>query len=495
MNNKAIFLLLLFYFTTVAFSQTEREVKLSGKYHWGEAIGKSDDIEALKRSAKEDLLFKISSVVTLSNQLDLDENQKHATDEFHQTTRTVTKLHLLNLKYLGPIKVGSKIRIVAYISNEDYQRSLNNLKTEIKDMIKIAETTEKKEGLGAAVTEYYKAYLKCAFSPDPIEYQSVLHKTNLGDVRPFLRAKIKEYLSKISLRPLAPSMDAAGKGTVHIPINAQAGAKPATGCAISVLGQEQQFFRIINGRAIMSKEELPMQRKEVIPVSLCLYLGDNGDFPELCDLAESERICVENKITVDYTPVIKLDFTVQPQGEGTYLFTPVVKNIKLTSVRWEFGDGNASEEMNPTYSYKQHGIYDVTLTLNQQNDLQVSRAVAFQTQLATETSAPERESGLDQVTEQERETLDRLLTRTSFNELMKELKLHKYKGALVYGKKKAFPHPEECYVFIVNPQNKAVVAVLTPGLNKRSDLISHQVIKDIGSRYKTMVAIWVKLYD
>ncbi len=495
MFSKVIFLLLLFSFTTPVFSQTEKEIKLSDRYHWGEAIGSGDDINALKRAAKEDLLFKISSVVTLSNKLDLNEDQKQVTEEYQQSTRTVAKLHLLNLKYFGPVKVGTKIRIIAYISHKDYQRSLNNLKTEITDMVKVAEETERKEGLGATVTEYYKAYLKCTFSPDPIEYQSKLQKTYFGDIRPLLRAKIKEYLSKVSLRPLEPFMDATGKEIINIPIKAQVGLKPAKSCAINVLGQEAQFFRIINGMATMIKKELPIQRKEVIPVSLCLSLEDNGNFPELSDIAESECICVENKITVNYTPIIKMDFAVQPQDDGTFLFTPVVKNIALTNLRWEFGDGNASEEINPNYSYKQHGIYDVTLTLNQQNDLQVSRAVAYQTHLNTEIKVPEHESGLERVTDQEQETLGRLLSKARFTELMKELKIYKYKGALVYGKKKAFPHPEECYLFIVNPKSEAVVAVLTPGLNKRSDLISHQVIEDIKSRYKTMVAIWVKLYD
>ncbi|HAN78920.1 MAG TPA: hypothetical protein DCQ31_14730, partial [Bacteroidales bacterium] len=32
--------------------------------------------------------------------------------------------------------------------------------------------------------------------------------------------------------------------------------------------------------------------------------------------------------------------------------------------KWHFGDGNSSEEQNPTYTYKQSGTYYVCLTVS-----------------------------------------------------------------------------------------------------------------------------------
>ena len=54
-------------------------------------------------------------------------------------------------------------------------------------------------------------------------------------------------------------------------------------------------------------------------------------------------------------------------------------NSAINSWQWEFGDGAVSNIQNPTHVYSSGGLYTVTLTVLDENDLSTSKSIGVTT--------------------------------------------------------------------------------------------------------------------
>lgn len=70
-------------------------------------------------------------------------------------------------------------------------------------------------------------------------------------------------------------------------------------------------------------------------------------------------ITIEQQVSI--FPLVEADFTTPPSGCAPY--TPVFSNESTGGSRfiWNFGDGNTSEDFEPTHTYTTPGVYNVTL--------------------------------------------------------------------------------------------------------------------------------------
>ena len=86
---------------------------------------------------------------------------------------------------------------------------------------------------------------------------------------------------------------------------------------------------------------------------VCLTIGNFNPF---CFDTYCETITV-----VEYTCEPAFEFT--RGANNLYSFTNTTNVGNVTSVLWEFGDGNSSSAQNPTHSYSAAGTYDVSLSI------------------------------------------------------------------------------------------------------------------------------------
>ena len=112
----------------------------------------------------------------------------------------------------------------------------------------------------------------------------------------------------------------------------------------------------------------------------------NGTFKVQLLVSDGGNSSVINKtLTLSDVPVVKPTFDFNVEG-FTVKFTNTtnIKDVEDVEYLWDFGDGNTSTEISPTYTYPQEGEYEVTLQLKAKNQEPV-----LSTQLITITDNPD----------------------------------------------------------------------------------------------------------
>ncbi|MFO7923214.1 MAG: PKD-like domain-containing protein, partial [Bacteroidales bacterium] len=89
----------------------------------------------------------------------------------------------------------------------------------------------------------------------------------------------------------------------------------------------------------------------------------------------------EKEILIYATP--RAEFSADPPlqrfPESTVNFTNIGSSGAAFSYLWEFGDDNTSTQENPSHTYQQHGEYEVTLTVSNENcETSVTRTITVQ---------------------------------------------------------------------------------------------------------------------
>ena len=85
-----------------------------------------------------------------------------------------------------------------------------------------------------------------------------------------------------------------------------------------------------------------------------------------------------------------------------------------------------------------------------------------------------------------------LLEYESYDELAPQLELLKRNAEIVYGAKNEMLQPELCYVFVIDPDTRATIAVLAPDSEGYQNVVTGQLIKDISIFGENKSGIWVQ---
>lgn len=87
-----------------------------------------------------------------------------------------------------------------------------------------------------------------------------------------------------------------------------------------------------------------------------------------------------------------------------------------------------------------------------------------------------------------------LLNLSTFGALRSQLDTYKDQDVLMYGNQGDFLNPSNCYVFVVDPRSKDIVAVLGPGTGARTDVLTGKTVADFRRAYPGKNTIWVEVY-
>ena len=79
-------------------------------------------------------------------------------------------------------------------------------------------------------------------------------------------------------------------------------------------------------------------------------------------------VVFKSGIQWDFTDSLRADFKVRTDNQQRFYFSNTTASPAPMSCHWDFGDGNTSEEDNPTHDYAQSGTYNVRLTVHSCRD-------------------------------------------------------------------------------------------------------------------------------
>lgn len=135
-------------------------------------------------------------------------------------------------------------------------------------------------------------------------------------------------------------------------------------------------------------------KKGIVYQCVCAGCGGFSDFPTTAgavsntnnSTASSQCNSAVFKFDFDFLMTIA-DFSAPWVGcDTTVAFQNLSTGASNTTYQWFFGDGNNSTQENPTHSYSQNGIYDVTLITNDPTSCNVSDTVTKQIYILSNSS-------------------------------------------------------------------------------------------------------------
>ena len=483
------FLLALFYFTIVVriFPQgkiSEREIKLSGKYYWGEGIGAT--AQDAQKDALLNLQYKISVTISASSSSQMSENSQGIQSSFSKNIRMFSTLKLKGVEYFQKERSDKKIQVDAYLSKEKYKKLITEISNDVIDRVKLAEKKEREEGLISAIPLYYRAYLNTFYSPEPIPYNSVTYHQDYNNVRFFLATKVRSYLTELTITQDSISVDPSTPDLITIFLNVTYLKANVSNVeiAFNLPGNPKQ--RVEKGRTKIFLYSQPSNIFTDYEVNLNILFEDNSD---LEDFNKQFGITEKQKIRLDFSRLVKFDFKAKLLPDSSLEFDPVVKNLSVSSVEWNFGSGATSNDSKAIYRFSDGKPHKVTLVVNNLKNLKVTKLIDKTGKVLEKEvfNSAKNKVELNPVVKE-------LLSRKTFDTIIELLKNFKDQGKLLFSlHSEDFFDIARCYGIVVDPTSRRVVALLTPGKTKRKDILTNTIVNDIREKFKGKGIIWFQL--
>lgn len=463
---------------------TEREIKLSGNYFWGEGI--RDTLKEAKQDAILDLQYKISVTLRATSESKVSENSEGVNSSFNKNIKMFSTIKLKRLEFFQKERSDGKYLVDAYISKENYKKLINEIKNDVTDRVKLAETMEREKGIVRAIPTYYLAYLNTFYSPDPIPYKSVTYKQDYSNVRFFLETKIRSYLAELEIKQDSITIDPATKEliTVNLDVNYLKLNVDNVEISFNIPGNPKQ--RVEQGKAKLFLYSQPSAIKDEYEVNLSVNFNNSSD---LAEFNKEFGITEKQKVVLDFTKLVKFDFKVKPLDGGAIQFEPVVENLSVSSILWDFGNGVTSNDLKSIYTFVEDSIHKVSLTVNGLDEMKVVKYIDASGKIVEEIDYNSNTN--DKKTNP---ILEALSKRKTFDTVIEELIKYKKEGKLIFSvKSKDFVDISLCYGMIVDPSTRKILSIISPGKNKRVNILNGKTVPDYRIKYKGKGIIWFQL--
>jgi len=468
-------------------AQTEQEIKLSGEYYWGE--GEHDSEDNAKSAAMQDMLFKIQVTVRTELTTELQETDQQVREDARSLVQAHTQVTLKGLNFLSTTRRG-RFRVIAYISKKEYQKSIDILAAEIAADAASIELDEQSKGLDRTLTHYYLTYLKAFQCPKPVKFTTLRGK-QYDNIQIYLKNKIESYLADLQITVDKVIIDASIP-MITIPVGVSYGTKPVSRIQARLNHQDGAEMIVVDGSVKFFLYTLPSKLKEEYEIITSVYLDPKNTPEDLIRMDQTFKLTYPKKIAIDYSDIVKLNFNVYRQTSGAMLFTPIYTNISISAFEWDFGDGEMSSSQKPLHTYSEKNDHIVSLTFNNNPDLRIMKTLSPDGKATPYT--PPQSQPQPQPHIISHPILKDLSESLTFDDLSRKLALYKKKRQLMYGKENTFLKPENCYVFIINPQTKEVLALLDKGHAERQNMLTGESVKEITRQYRGMVTIYTEVY-
>lgn len=491
---------------------SEQEVLLSGDYIFGQAYGETRD-EAVS-NARVALIERL--VVTVASEAELTERDDADTFEstFVSRTQTLSRMQLRGLDVLTNERRDGSWAAIAFISNDDYARSMEIERERLVRLLRTAEQNRGRSRSVEALRNYAEVLVQRPFFPLPLYTDEAIEDGPGNDVAEYASRSIEELLSDthIEIQELLTYTDPE-EIVLELALRYEEGrGQPVQEMEVRFDLAGYGYVPVSNGHVRLSLDVLPDRPLASYAVELRPVYTPSDETQRAT--AEAVLPSVTRRLEVDFRPHIRLDFSATPVGTGGYQFRPSIQNLAVQQVEWDFGDGLSSAQLNPRQAFTEAQMQEprlIILTLNQREELRVKKELHPDGSLRkvrepaaaaprpyprpAPTPAPSPEPAAYVMPPSHQPMMDELLRSETWDQAQRLLSGHQQPG-FAFGNSDAVGsrNTSRSYVLIINPQSRRIEAVLTPEFSgKRQNLRNEELIENVRERFSGRAPIWVLL--
>jgi hypothetical protein len=487
MNTKGLLLFFLLISCIRSYGQTECNA-LSANNEFYTAWGSGETEVEAQSNARILLVQQLSTIVSSRTDIAIKAENNQSTQHFYNHSKSISNMRLDGLKFqrCESIKSSPKaksdkpnITVLAYISKQDLQASAAEIKKIVQQYLDIY--TQKKQMEIVSVAELYVAYLYTYLTP--VAISAKMGKDSIPNIQVFLENLLRKHIAKLKVvctkayrHPIYPEeqirMDLSLNSTVE-------------------QGVQYHFVsHYLSASALFSAETSTLDAiltpsSQIETITGQLELKAIACPENIKTIGNEVKISTDLSFTVNMKSVYSIDFEVKPKG-NTVKLVPKIKNISVRSIEW-LSDGHPlSNEQSPELpSDKLVGL--IGIRVNGNDTLSRYKTIGKSGKTVIDSIPKEQPVKRGNFT-------DELKDINDFSDLQAKLNTWKNNGKAMAGKKDVFIQPDNCWVFLVNPQSKKVEYCLTPGNTERTDKKSNKSIQDFENNIKGFIAVWVEFY-
>ncbi len=489
----------------------ERTVKLSGNYFWGEGFG--EDRQTAVNNAKRDLIERmIVRIESEANFTERDTDEEYSIS-LETTTNTMSRMELRGLNYL-PAKErrDGSWEAIAYVSKEDFDASMSLEEERLLSALTIALKDESESRLDAAIPQYMEIWASTFYSPVPFYLNQEDHGSE-AELRSFLSNRIRNWVNTLDITVnRVRSLSTAQNSEYYFDLGFKFNGISTSHLEISMNRPGYASHPIRNGRTSIFYDLAPEELVRQFSFTLNPIIPNSMDAEKTAIL---RGLLPERGITldIDFSDVIDIDFNVEKIGQNEFTFEPEIKDLSVYSLEWDFGDGETSTETAPTHEFENDFTGSIiSLIINGSADLTTKKRLNSSGRLdntltdsQTDTPPSTVESNETEVVEsddaeirfavpyRQKTYIDNVIRQNSGESLTIYLSRLRSEGVLELGRKSDINDPNSSYLAIVNPQNRTVVAILSP-IDKgiRFNLLTNERIADseLSEKFRGFGSVW-----
>jgi hypothetical protein len=169
------------------------------------------------------------------------------------------------------------------------------------------------------------------------------------------------------------------------------------------------------------------------------------------------------------------------------MFEAVVKNLSVSSLKWNIDNGVSSEDVKFIYRFVDKKSHKVTLTINNSKLLTISKFVDSQGNVNEILITKKEVDKIDPIVKE-------LMKYKTYDTIIKKVVENKNSGKLIFSLKRSdFINLNNCYGIVIDINTREVAGFFTPGGEKRIDLLTKEEFSDYSKRYKGKGIIWFQL--
>ena len=477
------------------------EVKLSGDYRWGEAFSTERD-EAIAL-ARQDLIEGISVIITSSVEVQTEEMDENVTSEFQSNVRTQSQMVLQGLGYLDEKRRDGSWRVVAFISNEDLEKSVEREQKRLSAKLIEAYSAEQNGEYNKALRLYFETFIESYnIPPEPILVDSSLFSGNIN-IRQYTRDEIIEWLNSIEL--VATDVQSSSSETtteLYIEVKATIENQPVSNIQISVNRPDYGQHLILNGFTQIFYDRKPESKSQRINFKITPNISIlPANLRPFAEQVSPERV---KPVTVDFGNVIEIDFKAIKLSDGSFRFSPRVMNVSVTQLEWNFGDGTTTTEVSPRHQFQNEDYQNVSLTLNRSENLSVSKEINRTDRVSflggdrdLFTPRSVLAESRYRVPFQHIDYIERIRRMLDFKSLESYLVRLNSSNVIRMGGARSVRSEDDSYIIITDPETEKVEAILSPIQSYLRYLITEDELTTFGrsewrSHFRGYIPIWVE---
>jgi hypothetical protein len=477
------------------------QIESNTDYYSARSTGASE--QEAQENAKNLLVQQFSSLVTSRTSMSLTAGNNSSEQQFQNISKTVSNLRLGGLKYMNcnegyarknSDKNDGNVSVIAYISKDDLNKSGIKVRENIRQCLELYDiSTANEDGM----YELYQAYLHTFCTP--LSVAGRVGRDSVSNLQVYLENKLREHLSTIRIK-CVEALPHPSYPDEQIRLSLKTKGVASTGLTYTIncqsINAQKQLSTDLTAFDVLMLPNAPSEEFSCELVLGCIPFSENND---LNTLSETELITWPVRFSANMQKVISIDFTAKETGNMVKL-SPIIEHLSVRTFEWLIDGKKVGSEQNLTIAQNEIASRSVTLRLNNNDSLSVTKTAAEMRIKKTEVISPVKdEKKADSTTLAVRKSNAvkdpmELLNLNDFSSLQMRLDALKKSGKIAVAKKETFINPDKCWVILVDPNDKQVKHCLAPGKEQRIDIKTEQTYVDFESKLKGLIAIWVEVY-